>query len=159
MNEFFWEFLINCWVANVTEQWKCQGSENETKPKFQHHKKFSAPQISVTVFNGYRIFQFTQSVWSWLVSKRQYFSACSFDCYFQNKSVGKGGGSLELKPFLQTFRPLLMFKIVFRDSSLYPKQLCLFRPLWLSSVLTALANGQWSMVYCFIWLSQQAEAS
>jgi len=25
--------------------------------------------------------------------------------------------------FLQTFRPLVMFKIVFRDSSLYPKQL------------------------------------
>jgi len=28
--------------------------------------------------------------------------------------------------FLQTFRPLRMFKIVFRDSSLYPKQLSLF---------------------------------
>jgi len=28
--------------------------------------------------------------------------------------------------FLQTFRPLHMFKIVFRDSSLYPKQLSLF---------------------------------
>ena len=28
--------------------------------------------------------------------------------------------------FLQTLRPLRMFKIVFRDSSLYPKQLCLF---------------------------------
>jgi len=27
--------------------------------------------------------------------------------------------------FLQTFRPLRMFKIVFRDSSLYPKQLSL----------------------------------
>jgi len=26
--------------------------------------------------------------------------------------------------FLQTFRPLHMFKIVFRDSLLYPKQLC-----------------------------------
>jgi len=25
--------------------------------------------------------------------------------------------------FLQTFRPLRMFKIVFRDSSVYPKQL------------------------------------
>jgi len=28
--------------------------------------------------------------------------------------------------FLQTFRPLRMFKIVFRDSSLYPNQLPLF---------------------------------
>jgi len=28
--------------------------------------------------------------------------------------------------FLQTFRPLRMFKIVLRDSSLYPKQLSLF---------------------------------
>jgi len=28
--------------------------------------------------------------------------------------------------FLQTFRPLRMFKIAFRDSSLYPKQLPLF---------------------------------
>jgi len=28
--------------------------------------------------------------------------------------------------FLQTFRPLRMFKIVFRDRSLYPKQLFLF---------------------------------
>ena len=28
--------------------------------------------------------------------------------------------------FLQTFRPLRMFKIVFRDNSLYPKQLSLF---------------------------------
>jgi len=27
---------------------------------------------------------------------------------------------------LQTFRPLRMFEIVFRDSSLYPKQLSLF---------------------------------
>jgi len=35
--------------------------------------------------------------------------------------------------FLQIFRPLHMFKIVFRDSSLYPKQLCLFCLLWLSS--------------------------
>jgi len=29
-------------------------------------------------------------------------------------------------PPLQNFRPLRMFKIVFRDSSLYPKQLSLF---------------------------------
>jgi len=35
--------------------------------------------------------------------------------------------------FLQTFRPLGMFKIVFRDSSLYAKQLSLFCLLWLSS--------------------------
>jgi len=35
--------------------------------------------------------------------------------------------------FLQTFRPLRMFKIVFRDSSLYPKQLSLFCLLWLIS--------------------------
>jgi len=32
--------------------------------------------------------------------------------------------------FLHTFRPLRMFKIVFRDSSLYPKQLSLFSLLW-----------------------------
>jgi len=35
--------------------------------------------------------------------------------------------------FLKTFLPLRMFKIVFRDSSLYPKQLSLFCLLWLSS--------------------------
>jgi len=35
--------------------------------------------------------------------------------------------------FLQTFRPLRMFKIVFRDSSVYPKQLFLFCLLWLIS--------------------------
>ena len=35
--------------------------------------------------------------------------------------------------FLQTFRPLRMFKIVFCDSSLYPKQLSLFFLLWLIS--------------------------
>ena len=34
---------------------------------------------------------------------------------------------------LQTFSPLRMFKIVFRDSSLYPKQLSLFCLLWLIS--------------------------
>jgi len=34
---------------------------------------------------------------------------------------------------MQTFRPLRMFKIVFRDSSLYPKQLSLFCLLWLIS--------------------------
>jgi len=33
--------------------------------------------------------------------------------------------------FLLTFRSLRMFKIVFRDSSLYPKQLPLFCLLWL----------------------------
>jgi len=35
--------------------------------------------------------------------------------------------------FLQTLCPLRMFKIVFRDSSLYPKQLFLFCLLSLSS--------------------------
>jgi len=35
--------------------------------------------------------------------------------------------------FLQTFRPLRMFKILFRDSSLYPKQLSLFSLLRLIS--------------------------
>ena len=35
--------------------------------------------------------------------------------------------------FLQTFQPLRMFKIVFRNSSLYPKQLCLFYLLCLIS--------------------------
>ena len=35
--------------------------------------------------------------------------------------------------FLQTFRPLQMFKTVFRDSSLYRKQLSLFCLLWLCS--------------------------
>jgi len=35
--------------------------------------------------------------------------------------------------FLQTFRPLCMFEIVFRDSSLYPKQLSLFSLLRLIS--------------------------
>ena len=40
------------------------------------------------------------------------------------------------KPYrhiLQTFRPLCMFKIVFRVSSLYPEQLSLFFLLWLIS--------------------------
>jgi len=46
--------------------------------------------------------------------------------------------------FLQTLRPLRMFKIVFRDSSLYPKQLSLFCLLWLISA-SADRNGyrQW----------------
>jgi len=35
--------------------------------------------------------------------------------------------------FLQTFRALRTFMIVFRDSSLYPKHLSLFCLLWLSS--------------------------
>jgi len=35
--------------------------------------------------------------------------------------------------FLQTFCPIGMFKIVFSDSSFYPKQLCLFCLLWLIS--------------------------
>jgi len=35
--------------------------------------------------------------------------------------------------FSQTFHPLRMFNFVFRDSSIYPKQLSLFYLLWLSS--------------------------
>jgi len=35
--------------------------------------------------------------------------------------------------FLLIFCPLCMFKIVFRDSSLYPKQLSLFFLLWMIS--------------------------
>jgi len=35
--------------------------------------------------------------------------------------------------FLQTFRPLRMFKIVFRGSSFYSKQLSYFCLLWLIS--------------------------
>jgi len=44
--------------------------------------------------------------------------------------------------FLQTFGPLRMFKIVFRDSSLYRKQLSMFCLLWLSSTnsKTAVVN-------------------
>jgi len=42
--------------------------------------------------------------------------------------------------FLQTFRPLRMFKIVFRDSSLYPKRLSLFVCCGWSQALTALAT-------------------
>ena len=38
-----------------------------------------------------------------------------------------------ISPLLPTFRPLRMFKIVFRNSSLYPKQLSLFCLLWLIS--------------------------
>jgi len=40
--------------------------------------------------------------------------------------------------FLQAFHPLRIFKIVFRDSSLYPKQLSLFCLLWL---ISACADG------------------
>jgi len=43
--------------------------------------------------------------------------------------------------FFQTFSPLLrMFKIVFRNCPLYPKQLSLFCHLWLSSA-SADRNG------------------
>jgi len=38
-----------------------------------------------------------------------------------------------ISSLLQTFHPLRMFKIVFRDSPLYPKQLSLLCLLWLSS--------------------------
>jgi len=42
----------------------------------------------------------------------------------------------KLSPHLQTFGPLPMFKIVFRYSPLYPKQLCLFCLIWLISAST-----------------------
>jgi len=43
--------------------------------------------------------------------------------------------------FLQTFRPLRMFNIVFRDSPLYSKQLSLFVCYgWTAQTLTALAT-------------------
>jgi len=38
-----------------------------------------------------------------------------------------------ISPLFAEFRPLHMFKIVFRDSSLYRKQLSLICLLWLSS--------------------------
>jgi len=40
--------------------------------------------------------------------------------------------------FLQTVRPLRIFRIVFRDSPLYPKQLSLFFLVWL---ISACADG------------------
>ena len=43
-----------------------------------------------------------------------------------------------LTTFLQTLHPLRMFKIVFRDSSLYPKQLSLF---CLLRLISASADG------------------
>jgi len=51
--------------------------------------------------------------------------------------------------FMQTFRPLRMFKIVFRDSSLYPKQLSLSCLRWLSSASAdrvSYINGFCSMI-------------
>jgi len=42
-------------------------------------------------------------------------------------------GIQEPSHIFQTFRPLRMFKIVFRNSSLYPNQLSLFCLLWLSA--------------------------
>jgi len=40
---------------------------------------------------------------------------------------------IQKPPLFADLRPLRMFMIVFRDSSLYPKQLSLFCLLWLSS--------------------------
>jgi len=45
--------------------------------------------------------------------------------------------------FLQTFRPLRMFTIVFHDSSLYPKPLHLF---CLLRLISASANPIWAVV-------------
>jgi len=49
--------------------------------------------------------------------------------------------------FLQTFRPLrmLLFKIVFRGGSLYPKQLFYF--VWSAQALTALATSPISVAW------------
>jgi len=67
-----------------------------------------------------------------------------------------------LTTFFQTFRPLRMFKIVFRDSSLYPKQLYLFCLLWLSSA-SAVRMGYiaslCSMIKLFHELSKCLNAS
>jgi len=54
--------------------------------------------------------------------------------------------------FLLTFRPASrMFKIVFRDNSLYPKQLSLFCLLWLIS-----ANFAKTLVWkTWIWRHKQ----
>ena len=48
--------------------------------------------------------------------------------------------------FLQTFRPLRMFKIVFRDSSLYPEQLSLFCLLRLISASADYITNFCSMI-------------
>jgi len=62
--------------------------------------------------------------------------ACKFQgtLYMGPKSNNQIWGESSLSSasrshFLQIFRPLRMFKIVLRDSSLYPKQLPLFRLL------------------------------
>jgi len=56
----------------------------------------------------------------------------------QKVIIGFGGNldyrlDLPSHHFLQTFRPLRMFTILFRDSSLYQKQLSLFCLLWMIS--------------------------
>jgi len=69
-----------------------------------------------------------------------------FECKFQGTlSIGQNviigfwwesrllSGYWNRLSLLQTFRPLRMFKIVFRNSSFYPKQLSLFCVLWLTS--------------------------
>jgi len=51
--------------------------------------------------------------------------------------------------FLQTFRPLRLFKILFSDSSLYRKQLSLFCLLWLSTTSAdriRYSTNFWSMI-------------
>jgi len=63
-------------------------SENETKPKFQHRK-------SSTV-----VFRFTQSVWSWLVFKHQYFPEYSFQYYFYSWHVDGERHSIKYKKFV-----------------------------------------------------------
>ena len=60
--------------------------------------------------------------------------------------------------FLQTFCPLRMFKIVFRDCSLYPKQLSLFCLLWLISG-SADAIGYITNICCMIELLHELKKS
>jgi len=56
--------------------------------------------------------------------------------------------------FLQTFRPLRVFKIVFRNSSLYPKQLYSFCLLWLISANFAKMLGWKTWIWRQIITSQ-----
>ena len=60
--------------------------------------------------------------------------------------------------FLQIFRPLRMFKIVLRDSSLYPKQLTLFCLLCLISA-SAKDIGYISNFYSMIKLLHELKNS
>ena len=56
--------------------------------------------------------------------------------------------------FLQTFRPLRMFKIVFRKGSLYPKQLSLF---CLLSLISRTADRIGNIAYFCISIEQLHE--